>query len=167
MRYFTTELIRALSGDPAGAEGWAAEEWARQSARYREELDALRPKLPERLAAFIDQGSLYEYHLERLELGGGTPDPLLIVRNALEVVCELSFGEDKRRLIYRGVSRVAVALDGAAPLLRGAEPPRALATDTWLYDEISAPLPGRVRHEVLLASGGIFSIDFEGFDFAK
>lgn len=165
MRYFTIEIIRALSGDPEGAEEWANEEWANRIARYREELERIRPQLPERLAAFIDSGSLYEYHLERLTIGGSVPDPVIEVRNSLEVELQLSFGDDVRRLLYKNVHHIGLTLDDAFPLLRRVEPPHHLLTDTWLYDEISLATRGRARHQVLLASGGVLTIDFENFDF--
>lgn len=166
MRYFTLDLIRALSGDPPGAETWAAEEWNQRSSRYRDELARLRPHLPPRLAAFVEQGSLYEYHLERLAVLGGEPDPLLKVRNALEVELTLSYGEVTRRLRYRRVSRIAFSVDAGIPLIRGAAPSSALLTDTWLYDEISMTGPNTTRHAALLASGGRLEILFDDFDFS-
>jgi hypothetical protein len=165
MRYFTPELIRALSGDPPGAEAWASEEWSYRSTRYRDELERLLPKMPPRLAAFLDYGSLHEYHLERLTLNGGEPDPVLRVRFALEVELGLSYGEDMRRLVYKRVHRISLEADQARPLMGQPEPARPLLTDTWLYDELSALAPGRFRHEILLASGGVLSLDFEDFSF--
>ena len=166
MRYFTLDLIRALSGDPAGSETWASDEWNHRSAQYRDELTRLRPSLPPRLVAFVEQGSLYEYHLEQSKILGGDPDPVLQVRNALEIELVLSYGEVRRTLRYRRVKRFAFRMNAGTPLMRRAEPSLTLLTDTWLYDEVSMEGPGTVRHAALLASGGFLEIVFEDFDFS-
>lgn len=166
MRYFTLDLVRALYGDPPGADTWAADEWNHRSAQYRDELARLRPSLPPRLVDFIEQGSLYEYHLESSKVLSGDPDPVLQVRNALEIELVLSYGEVRRTLHYRNVKLYALRMDTGAPLMRRAEPAAALLSDTWLYDEISLAGPGLVRHKALLASGGFIEIIFEKFDFS-
>lgn len=165
MRHFTLETIRALYGEPPDASEWASAEWEQRISRYREELEILRPKLPEKLAAYIDHGSLYEYHLERLTFFGGELDPVTQVRYSLDVELELSQGVEIRRLTYKNVKKILLDIDTNHTLLRSAAPSATLLTDTWLYDEISMLSPGVFRHEVLLASGGKFLIDFYDFSF--
>jgi hypothetical protein len=167
MRYFTLETVRALYGEPPEASEWAAQEWDARINRYRDELDAIRSKLPERLAAFLELGALYEYHVERISLLGGEVDPVTQVRYSLDVEIEASQPEEHRRLVYKGVKKILIDIDTNNTLLRSAPPGTTLLTDTWLYDEISMVHPGLFRHAILLASGGRISIDFQDFSFVS
>lgn len=168
MNYFTAQLWRDINSPLSKA---AMEEWDRNLERYRQQLNAILPKLGTRARQFFRSVSLHDGTLTRMEVGdqidnvgstwkGGNVNSR---KTGVRLIVLSAKGDQTFKLEYEDVSRVDLRFPGEKLFPAGRWP----NFGDWGYDEISEVRDGVFRHEVLFSSGGTILTEFEKFTFNK
>jgi len=168
MNYFTAQLWRDINSPRSKV---ATEEWDRNLERYRQQLNAILPKLGTRARQFFRSVSLHDGTLTRMEVGdqidnvestweGGNVNSR---KTGVRLIVLSAEGDQTFKLEYKDISRVELSFPGEKLFPAGRWP----NFGDWGYDEVSEVCDGVFRHEVLFSSGATILIEFEKFTFTK
>lgn len=168
MKYFTAQLWADINSPRSKA---AMEDWDLSLERYRQQLNAILPKLSARTRWFFRTVSLHDGTLTRMEVGdqidnvestweGGNVNSR---KTGVRLNVLSAEGDQTFKLEYKHVSRVDLRFPGETLFPAGRRP----NFGDWGYDELSEVGDGIFRHEVLFSSGATILIEFEKFSFSK
>lgn len=174
MRYFTKDLYLNVPTDDPN-DRWNEKGWAKAWEKYREQLEALRPRLSKKAWTFFYGATkhgvvLHDATLVSLVIGDAvdlSKEFNTRIKNKLHttVTIQVLTYDQKRlyKLRYTGVFAVHFDFPSDQPFYDW----KADRISDWLYDELTGVDENSLRHEILFASGSTLRIDFRHFSYSR
>jgi len=168
MKYLTKKRWASVR---AGDAGVTAAGWGKALRAYREQLESLRPRLPEHVFAFFDRADIHDGELLHVHIRDGSrvapldrlPRPWIVPGDhpvRMEIAILDVYDRRAWTLRYGAIRRILVDFPSDQPLFHG---DGAGFGDVGVH-ELTDCGDGFLRHELLFASGATLLVEFREID---
>jgi hypothetical protein len=168
MKYLTR---KRWAGTRTGDKGGNAATWGKALRAYREQLETMRPRLPDHVFAFFDRADIYEGELLHLDIRDGSraapldqlPRPWTIPGDhpvRVELAILDTYDRQAWTLRYTAIRRIVVDFPSDRPLFFNDGEGFG---DVGCH-ELTDCGGGFFRHEILFASGATLLFEFRDVD---
>lgn len=157
MRYFKPELWNGYNSDIKEEFEEAKMQWEKNNREYAQIFERVKQRLPKGfLKTYMKERGFHDYHLKNFQVIHGMEG----FKNPIAVTIEIENGQNAWRIIYKGVTKIAVNYkDEQANEISKRR--FQYGFDDYGYDEFLEVDENVLSHEILFASESTILLHFK------